>query len=217
LDGFVSNPFQKRLAEHEARDVVGVGWVTNHLDVAVRQREDRAIETDLELDLGTDATLEKLDLQVRVKDAVVTLSGTAHSWHEKEHATDLASRVWGVKSVINQIQLEEAGTKEDAELLKSIRSRLQQNATTSAICGEIAVSVRNRLVALSGDVKTWNQRKEAARIAMLTRGVSAVDNRLTVEGYDYPWDEWHLQPPSTPPDYNPFRSPYLLDDYLHRK
>jgi len=40
------------------------------------------------------------------------------------------------------------------------------------------------------DVDNWSEHQEAGRVAFCTDGVWAVDNRLTVNGYDYQWDEW---------------------------
>lgn len=216
LTGSVNNPFQKRLAEQDARDVVGVGGVTNNLKPLVEGRTDEAIHTDIELDLGADATTENLDIQVRVQNGVTTLSGMAHSWFEKEHATDLASRNWGVKDVVNRIRVEHAATKQDAELLKTIKTRLGRNATTSSVESKITVNVSRGVVRLEGDVLTWAQRKEAARVALLTDGASAIDNRITVNGYDYSWDEWNYKPAAQPWLFDPFRTPYHLDDYFHR-
>jgi osmotically-inducible protein OsmY len=216
VTGIVNNPFQKRLAEQDARDVVGVCGVTNKLKPLVERRTDEAIRTNIELDLSADATTEKLDIQVHVKNGVVMLSGKAHSWFEKEHATDLVSRNWGVEDVVNRIRVEQSTTKQDAELLETIKTRLGRNATTSSAQSKITVNVSHGVVRLEGDVVTWAQRKEAAKIALLTDGVSAIDNRITVNGYDYPWDQWNYRPAKQPQLFDPFRTPYHLDDYFHR-
>jgi len=45
-------------------------------------------------------------------------------------------------------------------------------------------------------------------VALHTEGVWTVDNRLTVHGYDYPWEEWHTKGPYA---YDPLYNPY--DNY----
>jgi len=42
-------------------------------------------------------------------------------------------------------------------------------------------------------VNHWSERKEAGRIALRSEGVLAVDNRLTIRGVNYAWDEWRLK------------------------
>jgi hypothetical protein len=45
LERSVTNHAQKRIAEQDARDVVGVAWVTNHLFVKTDQPEDWPIRS----------------------------------------------------------------------------------------------------------------------------------------------------------------------------
>ena len=191
LDGSVFNHHEKGVAEQDAYDVVGVGYVVNNLMTRVDKREDWAIRDDVEFNLNTDYLLEGFDLSTRVKDGVVTLSGNVHTWYQKSHAEDVASRVKGVKDVINLIAMHWTDLKEDAELEKTIRNRLEWNWTTFWGHDSINVRVTNGVATLTGDVSRWSKRKEAGHVAMNTIGIRKVDNRLTVKGYDYPWDEWH--------------------------
>jgi osmotically-inducible protein OsmY len=194
LYGSVPNYSEKRLAEKDARDVVGVGWVTNNLFARVDKREDPLIEFDVRFDLVTDSSVGAFDITPRVESGIVTLSGNVHTWYQKYHAGEVAAGVRGVRDVINEIAIARTNWESDAELTKDIASRLTWNWTTWWVHDDIGVTVKNGVATLTGDVSRWSQRKEAGNVAIHTPGVSKVDNRLTVRGYDYPWDEWYTKP-----------------------
>jgi osmotically-inducible protein OsmY len=194
LFGSVPNHSEKVLAEKDVRDVVGVGWVTNNLFARVNKREDDLIEFDVRFDLATDSSVGAFDITPRVVNGMVTLSGDVHTWYQKFHAGELAAGVRGVKQVINNIVVARTNWETDAELTKNITSRLTWNWTTWLVHDDIGVTVKDGVATLTGDVNRWSQRKEAGNVAIQTPGVWKVDNRLTVRGFDYPWDEWYTKP-----------------------
>ncbi|GBE40211.1 MAG TPA: BON domain-containing protein [Nitrospirae bacterium] len=206
LDGSVFSHYQKRIAEQDTRDVVGVGWVTNNLFARVDKREDWAIKDDIDFNLDTDSILEGFDIYTKVNNEVVTLSGNVHTWYEKFHAGDIASRVKGVKKVINNITAQRTSLKKNAELIKTINKRLKWNWTTFHVRDKIYVTVNNGVATLTGDVDKWSERREAGRVALLTDGIRKLDNMLTVKGYDYPWDEWYIKVPD-------LYGPYYYDEF----
>lgn len=163
------------------------------------QREDWAIEDDIRFNLNTDAVTDGFGLGASVNNGTATLTGKVHSWSQWWHAYDIASRVRGVKGVIDNIIVSEAnyanGTnwKNDAYLVKSIKSRLRSDWGTWWALDKINVTVRNGVATLEGNVSTWKVRQEAGDLALHTIGISEVDNRLTVEGVAYPWDEHHFK------------------------
>ncbi|MGO8744996.1 MAG: BON domain-containing protein [Thermoguttaceae bacterium] len=199
LDGSVFSEYEKRVAEQNVKNVVGVGWVTNNLFVRADQREDWAIEDDVRFNLNTDAVMEGFGLGASVNNGIVTLTGKVHSSSQWWHAHDIASRVRGVKAVIDKIAVSEAndinGTNwnRDAYLVKSIKTRLRTDWGTWWALNKINVTVRNGVATLEGNVGTWQVRQEAGDLALHTIGISEVDNRLTVEGVAYHWDEHHYK------------------------
>ncbi len=195
LNGSVFSHYQKRIAEKDARNVAGVGWVTNNLFARVDRREDWVIQEDIAFNLETDSTLEGFDIETTVNNGVVALSGNVHTWYEKFHAADIASRVKGVKNVINDISAQMTSLKKNAELIRTIKKRIKWNWTTFAVRNKINVNVYNGVATLMGDVNSWSERREAGRVALLTEGIRKVDNLLTVKGYNYPWDEWYIKGP----------------------
>jgi osmotically-inducible protein OsmY len=73
-------------------------------------------------------------------------------------------------------------------VVKEIKKGLEANWTTKWVSNDIAVSVNDGVATLTGKVKTWAQRSEAADVAYTTSGVWEVKKKLAVEGYDYDWD-----------------------------
>ncbi len=190
LDGTVSDYSQKQVAEEDARDVVGVGWVTNQLVVKTDRRSNWSIVDDVNHELKSDYKLHSDEINVRGRDGTVTLTGDVHNWWERAHAKDVATRVLGVKHVINETHVHWASEFSDAALTKQIRSRIFWNAVIGADAKLIVVQVKNGVVTLDGDVESWAHRREAAKVAYKTPGIWLVDNRVKVNGYEYDWEEW---------------------------
>ncbi len=103
LCGSVPSYYQKQIAEEDAQDVIGVSGVTNLLTVNAAERDDDAIRDDVKFEIKTDYALNFYEIDVNVKNGFVTLSGTVNSLYEKKRARIIASRVLGVKDVINNI------------------------------------------------------------------------------------------------------------------
>jgi len=192
LDGFVYNHYEQNIAVQDTKNVVGVAWVTNNLFARVDKRADWEIAGDIDFNLDTDALTEGFNLVVTVKDGIATLSGNVHTWYERSHAYDVASRVRGVKRVINTITVSTDEWKKNVELVKTIKGRLKSNWTTWWVSNKINVTVEDGVATLEGDVNSWKQRLKADDIAQHTAGISGVDNRISVKGVEYPWDEYHF-------------------------
>jgi osmotically-inducible protein OsmY len=167
--------------------------------VRADQRADWAIGDDIRFNLNTDAVTEGFGLGASVNNGTVTLTGKVHSWSQSWHAYDVASRVRGVKAVIDNITVSEANTanatnwKRDADLLKAVKAKLRTSWTTWWVLSKINVTVRNGVATLEGDMSTWKERQEAGDLALHTIGISEVDNQLTVQGFAYHWDEHHFK------------------------
>ncbi len=204
LDGSVINAYEKRIAGQDAKEVVGVGWVTNNLIVRVPKRADRFIREDVLFNLHSDHSLVGTAIVVRVNRGVVTLSGQVHNWYQKTRAEEIAERVKGVKKVVNHLRVYRATGKSDQELAKAIRKRLKWNVITWWVHDRIKVEVVNGVAILTGDVDTWSERMEAARVAFQTEGIWEVENRLSVAGYGYRWEEWYKNVPDL---YDPYYEP----------
>jgi osmotically-inducible protein OsmY len=189
LSGTVPSYYQKRLAGRDAYEVVGVVKVTNLISVDTVWREDDKIRDDIKFALDTDTILSGLDIQVRVKNGTVTLDGNVNTLHEKEEAAEAASRILGVRDVINDIHINKYHKYSDAALKEHIEKRFASDWETHRAADHIRITVNKGIVTLSGDVNTWSEYREAAEVASLTDGVWELINRLRVTGVNYPWNK----------------------------
>ena len=198
LEGSVANAYQKRMASTDARNVVGIGWVTNHLKVRRAMRDDSDISDEINFDISTDAALWNQKIDVKVKDGVVVLSGKVDTGPDKVHASMIASRIRGVKEIVNHIRVNWRLERADAALFKKVWDRIKSNWLLLPVESKIKVNVRKGVVTLTGTVYNWGERREAERVALKTNGVRFVDNQIHVEGYDYPYEDWKIANPDAP-------------------
>lgn len=192
LRGTVPTFDQKLRAESDSKDVVGVVWVTNRLEVRPSWRSDVAIRREVMARLDEDYLMHGREVGVSVLDGVVTLSGTLDTYRERSHAVRVAGRVPGVVDVDDHVRVAWTSRFTDDQLQQRIQERLQQDAQTRLVADQVQVHVDDGVARLTGDVLSWDERLEAARVAAVTDGVRWVDNRITVAGVDYPWDEWYM-------------------------
>jgi hyperosmotically inducible periplasmic protein len=128
LRGEASSAAQKDLTTEYAKDVEGVKNVNNEMTVArtpgekpMGEKIDAMIETidDVSITAMVKTTLlyhrstSGLHTTVETKDGVVTLGGKARNAAEKDLTTKFVSDVHGVMSVVNNMTVEEAGSKTD--------------------------------------------------------------------------------------------------------
>jgi osmotically-inducible protein OsmY len=166
--------------------------VNDRLVVRPSWRSDAAIRKDVLARLDEDYLTHGSDVGVAVRDGVVTLAGTLDSYRERRHAVRVVGRVPGVVDVEDHVRVEWTPRFSDDQIQERIEQRLQQDAETRWVGDRVEVHVEDGVARLTGDVFSWDERLEAARVAAVTDGVRWVDNRITVEGVDYPWDEWYL-------------------------
>jgi osmotically-inducible protein OsmY len=195
LRGTVNSREERTIAERDARDVVGVAWVTNRIMTEIDPHDDRIIRDDVMYRLDTDFATADLGLDATVHRGVVTLTGETFSWFERTHAAELAADVPGVKEVENLISVSPTSRQVDADLTDAIVHHLTWNWTTWRVHDDIGVMVRNGVATLTGKVNDWAQRAEATTVALNTPGIWKVDNRITVNGYNYPWSEYYYKGP----------------------
>jgi osmotically-inducible protein OsmY len=182
LRGLVRSPYERRFAIEDTGDVVGVGRVEDLLAVWPELREDRAVRDNIQFEMGLDSVLNGQDLGIGVAGGIVTLTGKVDSVYEKVHAEEVASRVRGVRDVVNAIQVTGAPMFPDAAIRDAVKRRLEANTLTGSAADRISVKVENGRVTIAGAVDTWAQFREAARVAFRTRGVSSLDNQLNLAG-----------------------------------
>ena len=104
LQGEVEWDYQRRSAEKAIRPLMGVVGISNEITLRVRPRA-----TDLSRKIQEALTRQTLreakQIQVAVDGTTVTLSGTVHSWHERDAVQGVAWAAPGVHAVINELRV----------------------------------------------------------------------------------------------------------------
>ncbi len=141
-------------------------------------RSDKAIRDDVIFELKWDPKITSNDIAVAVKDGVVTLSGYALSYFEKDAAEKAAKRVYGVKAVANDIEVKLTSTRTDPEIARDAVHELESHVSIPS--DKIKITVRNGWVTLEGSVD-WQYQKALAESAVKPlKGVIGVTNNIEV-------------------------------------
>jgi osmotically-inducible protein OsmY len=143
-------------------------------------KTDAEIKEDVTRELRWDLQISEPEaIGVAVKDGAVTLTGHTPTYAEKLAAARAAERVYGVKAVANDINVELVGTpRDDSEIATAIAHILDNNVQIPP--SQVRARVQNGWVTLDGNVRYDFQRREVARMVRNVRGVVGVTDLITV-------------------------------------
>ncbi|MEX1257441.1 MAG: BON domain-containing protein [Gemmatimonadota bacterium] len=143
-------------------------------------KSDSELKRDVENELKWEPSVNEAHIGVGVKDGVVTLSGHVPSYAEKYAAEKAAKRVYSVKAVADEldVQLPGSARRTDEDIAHACVSALEANYSVPD--KGIKVLVDDGWVTLDGEVK-WQFHKEAAMNAVrFLMGVNGVSNNITI-------------------------------------
>ena len=104
LSGDVEWQYQRKAATDSVRNLVGVTGVSNQI-VIKPSLSASVVKSDIEAALKRRAAADAKTIAVDVKGADVTLTGTVHSWAERDLATRSAWGSSGVRNVVDKMNL----------------------------------------------------------------------------------------------------------------
>lgn len=180
LSGKVDTYRRKHAAEAAAQRVKGVSFVAIDLEVTLgvkSKQDDSTIAKAIKEAFRHLSILDYENLDVKVDDGIVTLSGTLRWEYQRKAAEEYVRNVSGVGSINNNIELSEEPC--DAEsVIEKINAAFHRYATLDA--SNIQVVIKGRKVVLNGRVRSWTEKKDAENVAWSSPGVKAVENRIVV-------------------------------------
>jgi len=142
---------------------------------------DEDLQMEVQAAIKLQQELHLADIDIRVADGTVTLTGTVNSFVLKTAAEKAAENVVGIKTVITKIDVMPDGFKVmtdnnlKAEILNVFKSHWDIPDD------KIEVTVKDGLITLEGKIK-WHYQKEAAtEVISSLIGVKSVNNNITVE------------------------------------
>ena len=145
----------------------------------VTKRTDEAIRKDVMFELQWDPKLADCDIAVAVNDGIVTLNGVVPSvWAEYE-AEKAAKRVYGVRAVVNQIEVRLDSKRTDTEIAHDIVDAFSNHILIPS--RQIKVTVRDGWVKLEGEVRWQFQRNAAEKAVRKIEGVTGISNEIRIK------------------------------------
>lgn len=194
LTGTVLDKDQKALAEETVRALPGVVEIKNQLEVSSPgpERSDGWIALKIRSVLLLRSNVSATNTDVSVRDGNVILNGTADTAAQRELTETYARGVEGVKSVQNKLVVREPGTNgqlaeaasaeeekiDDTSITAQVKYALMSHRSIGAL--KASVETQDGVVAIRGRATTQGEKELVSQLASSVRGVSAVENSMTV-------------------------------------
>ena len=179
LTGHVRTYAEKREAENIVKRVKGVRAIAQQIEV-------RPVGTNITADdeiakralnsLTWNASVPNDQIQIKVEDGHITLTGKVHWFFQKSAAEKAVQMIAGVKGVINLVEIRP--TVNPGDVRQRIESALKRDAELEA--KRIQVQVTDSKVTLEGQVRNWAEREAAERAAWAAPGVAQVVDHIKI-------------------------------------
>jgi len=189
LTGTVADRDLKALAEDTVSNLPGVTRVDNQItmDPALAEHSDAWIAIKLRAQLLVRCIVSAADTTIRVKDGVVTLTGTAYNLTQKKLTGEYAQEIDWVKSVKNDIVVNAAPApaetmgeeNDDASISSQVKYLLLTHRAMSAL--KTRVTTIDGCIVITGEAANDAEKSLAGKLAGSIRGVMAVTNNMTVK------------------------------------
>jgi osmotically-inducible protein OsmY len=151
-------------------------------------RSDIQLHRDVVEELAWQPCIREAEIEVAVKDGVVTLSGFVGSYAQKIAAERAAEHVSGVRTVADalDVKLAASHTFSDTELAHRVARTLEWNAEVPAHA--VQASVQHGWVTLDGEVEWQFEREAACRAVRCLMGVKGLENRIRLRAHASSYD-----------------------------
>jgi len=179
LSGHVASYASRWAAESAVGKVAGVKAIANEIEVRLGKEatlSDTEIATAAVHALRSNVSVPMRELTVVVRDGWVTLEGAVDAGYQREIAENCVSYLRGVRGVSNLLAVRPYTTVSDVKT--KIEAAFRRHAQIDA--QKVQVSTANGTVTLTGEVPTWQERREAESAAWAAPGVTRVQNAIAV-------------------------------------
>ncbi len=187
LSGQVDTYLKKLSAERAAKRVYGVKAVAEDILVGpspANAKTDSEIAAAALNALKWHAAVQDEKIKIKVEEGIVRLEGEVEWEYQRNQASRAVESLNGVKMVFNHIALKPHVSAEGIE--QKISAAFQRHASIDS--KGIDVSVSGSKVVLSGKVRSFTEKDDAADAAWAAPGVTSVVNNLSIEMPEYIYD-----------------------------
>jgi osmotically-inducible protein OsmY len=180
LTGHVGSFAEKIIAELVVGRIKGVRGIAQEIEVRlpsnIKTSDDQIARRALKI-IAWDTTLPDDKVQVKVENGWVTLSGDVDRHYHRLGAEQAVRKLSGVAGVTNLLKVTPCAAAPD------VRHRIEEALKRSAAVDarRILVTVSGGKVTLTGKVHALHEKHMAEQAAWSARGVSEVDDRITVD------------------------------------
>jgi osmotically-inducible protein OsmY len=177
LSGFINSYAEKIAAEKSVQRVYGVRAIANDLQVKpVIARTDTDIAKTIVDTYQHNLSVPATKIKVTVKDGYVTLDGKVNWQYQRDAAEKAIRNLTGIKGISNHLAINPQVST--TEVKTKIEEALRRNAEIDA--RRIFVETHGHSVTLTGNVRSWAEKKHAEYAAWGAPGVIEVINLINV-------------------------------------
>ncbi|EKM98110.1 MULTISPECIES: BON domain-containing protein [unclassified Acidocella] len=177
LTGYVDSYAERRAAELAARRVRGVHGIAQEIEVRLpsgkRLADDEIAGRAIKI-IAWDSSLPEGQIQVRVRQGLVALTGRVSHYFQKTAAERAVHKLSGVVGVINQIDV--MPTVIASNVKQTIDAALNRNAEIEA--NKIQLQVEGAKVTVRGKVDSWHERDVILAAVRSIQAVREIEDHL---------------------------------------
>lgn len=183
LTGVVSSYAKKMAAQEAAHRVHGVLDVANDIQVKPAGsliRTDTEIAQAVRYALEWDVLVPSEHIRSTVTEGWVTLEGDVETLSQREDAERAVRYLRGVRGVHNRLRVSPPKVRPD-EVREIIEAALERRA--ERLADRIRVSVHDGEVTLTGNVRSYAEKRAIIGAVSHTPGVHSVTDHLLIQGF----------------------------------
>jgi osmotically-inducible protein OsmY len=183
LTGTVDGYAARMAAQHAAHRVQGVLDVVN--DISIHRHgtggpTDTEIAADVRHALERDVFIPSEEIRTTVSNGMVVLEGNVPVLSQRLEAEDAVLRIPGVVGVVNRIAIASPEVGAD-DIRDAIEQALERQAEREA--HRIEIRVEDGTVTLTGEIRSWREKRAVLGTASYAQGVRAIVDHLVIAPY----------------------------------